>query len=606
MHTYVEDVSPLVLEANRLLFLAADIDLLQATEFADSVVNVHHKIAGLQAHELLDRQRLLVLLEAVLEPEPVVTLENLVVCVDGEFESHIHKALAEFCGDGLVLDLIATVGENVVQTLELSALARHHERGITVLVSVLQMLGEEIEVLVEARLILVPKVHGQPVRKRRAAAKLNHPEAFQTALESQSCGVQFTRPKRLSLPCAPVVECLRLFDLLVELVDHTTDVPHPGHAVLPEELQKRLALLLEQLIAHIGDNHRPVHLAHTQLVRRIEFPDAIHLISEELDAIRMVESKAEDVHDASTNGILTGFVDIFHLLKTVVDENVIEEVLTDAVAPLDGIGVAFKLLSGRHLLGHRFGEADDAHFSAQRTDLAHDLRPHGHIGIVRPLLLVRHPGTSRVEQHLVAFVAQQVFEVVHEIRRAFLVFEQEQVVTAMTPDHLGREKTAGRTHQPPRLHFGPRVFQGIRDLSGPGIVVVKSEEVLQGHDVRREDNRHHALWFAPLRCSAAHFSGFSQDSACSMRCQAPSFRTSRHERMAAAHLPNLGGFPRGAGAAHRQAPRVDFIRRRQQGPSPDPPRWRVQEDQSRPCRYAGPPRNRCARAVHGAHDQAHF
>ena len=114
MDAHIQDVAPLVFEADGLLLLAPDVDLLQAAEFTDAVVDVHHKITRLQAHELLDGQRLLVLLEAVLEAEPMVALENLVVGVDGEFEALVHETLAELGGNRLVLHLVTTVGKDVV------------------------------------------------------------------------------------------------------------------------------------------------------------------------------------------------------------------------------------------------------------------------------------------------------------------------------------------------------------------------------------------------------------------------------------------------------------------------------------------------------------
>ena len=58
-----------------------------------------------------------------------------------------------------------------------------------------------------------------------------------------------------------------------------------GCAVLAQKVQKRLTLFLEHLVAHIGNDDCAVHLAHAQLVGRVEFADAIHLITKQLNPI---------------------------------------------------------------------------------------------------------------------------------------------------------------------------------------------------------------------------------------------------------------------------------------------------------------------------------
>ena len=92
--------------------------------------------------------------------------------------------------------------------------------------------------------------------------------------------------------------------------------------------------LLDQLILHIGHDDRPVHLAHAELVGRIELPDAVHLVPEQLDAIGMVEGVTEDVDDAAADGVFARLVDVFDLLEPVVDEQLIDEILRNPVPPL--------------------------------------------------------------------------------------------------------------------------------------------------------------------------------------------------------------------------------------------------------------------------------
>ena len=323
VNAHIEDVAPFVFEADGLLLLAPDIDLLEATKLTDAVVNVDHKIARLQAHQFLDGQCLFVLFKAVFEAEPVVALKNLMVRVNGQLESDIHKALAQFSGNGGVFNLIAPIGKNVVQTLQLCALSRHHKRGKSILVAVLQMLCQQVKVLVESRLVLLPKVDHGAVGKAPRSAKLHDTVNGQPALKPQPCGVHLTGPQRIRLAGPAVIKRLGLVDFFVELVHHTAHIPSPYCAAFAQEVQEGLPLFLEHLIPHIRYDDRAVHLANAQLIGRVEFADAVHLVTKELNPIRMVKGKTEYVHNASSDGILTGLIDVVDFFETVVNQDVV-------------------------------------------------------------------------------------------------------------------------------------------------------------------------------------------------------------------------------------------------------------------------------------------
>ena len=78
-------------------------------------------------------------------------------------------------------------------------------------------------------------------------------------------------------------------------------------------------------------------------------------------------------------------------------------------------------------------------------------------------------------------LAEQILQVVHEVSRALFVFQQKEVVPTAPANHLGRQKTSGRANQSSRLHLASCLFKGIGNLSRPGIVVIKSKEVLKVH-----------------------------------------------------------------------------------------------------------------------------
>ncbi len=242
------------------------------------------------------------------------------------------------------------------------------------------------------------------------------------------------------------------------MVHNAANVPRPNCATLSQKVQERLPLFPEHLIPHIGNNHRPVHLSNAQLVGGVEFANAIDLIPKKLNAIRVVKGKTENVHDASTNGILTGLVDVVHFLKPVIDQDVVEKILANAVPTFNRVSVALELFAGGNLLRHSFGKADNAHLAPQCPQLAHDLCPHRHIGVVSAFLLVRNPCTTRIKQHLMPALSEQILQVVHEVSCALFVFQQKEVVSTAPANHLGRQKTSGRTNQPSRLHLASCLF----------------------------------------------------------------------------------------------------------------------------------------------------
>ena len=89
---------------------------------------------------------------------------------------------------------------------------------------------------------------------------------------------------------------------------------------------------------------------------------------------------------------------------------------------------------------------------------------------------------------------EESLEVVHEVGRALLVLEKEQVVPTVAPHGLRREEGPGRSDQSARLHLGLRDIQRLHDAARPGVMVIEGEEVLQRHGAR-EDNRPHPLGF---------------------------------------------------------------------------------------------------------------
>ena len=371
----------------------------------------------------------------------------------------------------------------------------HHKRGKPVLVPVLQVLGQQIEVLVESGLVLLGEVHRDAVREAGAPTELHHAVRLEPAFKPQAGRVQFSRTERLGQACPLLVERFRLLHLLVQLVHHPAHVPRPDATLLAEEFEKGLTGLFDELVLHIGHDDRPVHLPHAELVSRVELPDAVHLIPEQLDAIGMVEGVTEDVDDAPADGVFARLVDVFNLLEPIVDEQLVDEVLGNVVAPLNGVGVALELLPRGDLLGDRFGETDHTDLAAQGLQLVHHLGAHGDVGVVGAFFLIGNPRAARIEEDLVPPLAEEGLEVVHEVGCALLVLQKKKMISPVALHGLRREESPGRSDQSARLHLGLRRVQCLHNAARPSVVVIEGEEVLQGHGAR-EDNRHHPLRFA--------------------------------------------------------------------------------------------------------------
>ena len=201
---HVEHVPAAVGEADGLLHLSVDFDFVESAEFPDAVVDVDHKIAHFQRHQLLDGERFFVLPEPFLEAEAVVALEQLVVGVDQNLELLVHKALAQLHRNGLVrhrfFPFFEAVVEDVVQALELGRLAADDHVDVAAFVVRTQVGRDEVKLLVERRLRRHPVLENHAVGPRRAAAKLHHAERVEQALQGFACKEQFVGGVRLTSP----------------------------------------------------------------------------------------------------------------------------------------------------------------------------------------------------------------------------------------------------------------------------------------------------------------------------------------------------------------------------------------------------------------------
>ena len=151
---HVQDVLVAVQQPDGLLLLPVHVQLFQPAEHADAVIDVHHEIAGLQLGELLEGERLAVAAEALLQPEAVVALEDLVVGVQHQFPRRVDVAFVEVQHQGREAHLVLHVLEDGVQPLALLGVAAGDQVGVALGLPGVQVSAQRLEVLGEGRLRL--------------------------------------------------------------------------------------------------------------------------------------------------------------------------------------------------------------------------------------------------------------------------------------------------------------------------------------------------------------------------------------------------------------------------------------------------------------------
>ena len=339
MDVDVQDVASAVAQANGLLLLPVDVDFLQSSELPDAVVDVHHVVARLKSGEFLEGQGLLALLEAFLQPESVVAFEQLVVGVDQQLELFVYKALAQLDGNGMVRHFSFAVGENVVQPLDLRGLSGDDDVVVALPVVGLQVGGDQVEVLVEARLLDHVPVDDHPIRKRGAAVELHDVEGFEQAFQPFGRDEQGFRRGEFDRIRNALKGAHRALHGLFQLAFGTLGIGHPNARVGRDKVEQRLDGFVEALVADVGHDHRSGHLVDTELGDGIKLPDGVHFVTKEFDAVRMVKRVGKHIDNAPAHRVLPGLVDKINLAKPVLDEHLVQEVHGVLLAQGQGEGL---------------------------------------------------------------------------------------------------------------------------------------------------------------------------------------------------------------------------------------------------------------------------
>ena len=486
----VQHVAPTVGEADGLLHFPVDLNLVQAAELADAVVDVHHVVANFQRHQFLDRERFFVLAEPFLQAEAVVPLKQLVVRVDQHLEFLVHEAFAELHRNGLVRHrlfiLLLPVVEDVVQALQLGGLAAHHHVHVPVLVVGAEVARNQVKLLVEGRLRRHPVLQNQPVGPGRAAPELHHGEGVEQPFQMGTFEVQVLGRRAFHLAAEPVVVRAGALHGFVEPHFATLRVGHPHDGTRRQEAEERFVGVVQAGVAHVGHHGGPRHLGHTQLRRRVKLADRVHVVPKKFDPVRVVEAVGEDVDDAAPHAVLARLVHEIHLLEFVRQEHLVEEVHGVRLAEGNRERLVAQFLAGDHLLGQRFRERHDNQPVSPAVDFVQHLGAHGDVGVFhRVFVRIRHAGGPWVEQDGPR-VSQHRLQVVHEVRRLLLVVQDKHVVPrvghlVLVAEHPGNGQGNGGPHGAVHLHFGALGLQGTTKAPCTRVTGVELKKVCGAH-----------------------------------------------------------------------------------------------------------------------------
>ena len=180
--------------------------------------------------------------------------------------------------------------------------------------------------------------------------------------------------------------------ILVDLVDmlpHPEEILHGQDTVLRDELQERHELTITSHVqfGHDGD----ALLAFTaQLRLHLEGTDAVHLVAEEVDAVRVFAGEREHIDDAAPESVLPRLIHIVHALEAQVRQDVHNGVHLGMLAHgyLQRAGGQFAVR--HHLLGDGIGIGHDG----QRVALLQAAQHLGAEDFVGGILLSVLDGTS--------------------------------------------------------------------------------------------------------------------------------------------------------------------------------------------------------------------
>ena len=403
-------------QLDRLVHLAVFGDLHQAVETTYTVVDVDHIVARAQLIELR-HGHLLVALDLAIDAVTAVTIEDLMVGVEADFQVVIHKSLMERGRDRTHLRLAtAHLVEDILQALDLHLVLREDEGAVATLAVTNHIVGQQLEVLVEGGL--------RQSRELNDAARLalgqvvtqhHHTRQLQVGGQPHARGQEAIDLRRI------LQIGQRATTNLVHLAQNLIRIVEPPGRLAPHEVGQRHTRPATGSALQIGHNRDPFQAIRRELARNLETANRIDLIAKEINTIGLILGIGEEVHQTASHGILARLVDKIDARKARLDKRLLQHLDRDHIPhPY----LQCTLFEGP-LLGHPLGQclgvgAEDAIPLAVKVRegrqgcraLHHPLRILGSIGC-RTLV----GGGEEVDILLI----EQVVEVIHQVGRRIAV-----------------------------------------------------------------------------------------------------------------------------------------------------------------------------------------
>ena len=384
--------------------------------------------------KFLERQRLMGAAEVV-HGVFVVAPEDFVVGVAEQLGAVVDESVAQVERGELEVGIFR---QYLLQALLLAVVAHGDDDRVAVLGIVGEVGGEQVELLVECRLGLALGGDALGLAEVVAVAVFHNLGVEQLVQElvggaahllgCRQCACDGMRRVRQAL----VVFLAGELHLALYLLGYHHQALHPHDVVVGEILQDgHLALLLLFLASlHSGEirhDINAVELLHGELCHGVVGAQRVYLVVEEFDAVGEVGSKGEEVHDAATQGKLSGFhheiLALESQLLQPVDE--VPHILFHALGKVQRM--PRECVAGDHLLAQCVGVGDHDGSGAAAEGL-HHLGAHDDVCVLRlfGVVVVGFAVGGREQHHLV--FPKERFEVVGKVESLLLRGGDDQLV----------------------------------------------------------------------------------------------------------------------------------------------------------------------------------
>ena len=414
VNAHVQDVAVAVHQLDGFLLDAADVNFLQSTKLANSVVDVGHKVTHLKRIQFLEGQGL-GLLVLVANREALVAFKQVVVHVGDDPGFGVLPAAVQGSVDPVDGQLVSVqVVKNRLESVALRRLATHYPQGALRLTVRVEGLHQELKILGECGL-------GQGLPRGRIArlAVHRHAALTQLALPLAAAQVQLMR-FQAAHDAVKAHKCLFGQSVhAVQLLKCDLGPLHPNKGLGAGVGGQRFAAFRASLVFDVRNQGHALHPLQGELVDHVKRADAFYLGTKKLQPVRLRMGKRKHVDDSAPNRKLTGLFDKIDPLKVQFKKIFVQEIHVEAGAHGDLHAPGVKLAAGDDFFGQGLGVGDYGHGLGSAQPIQY-LGAQADVGVVG-LVAVGVGAAVRVRKKQHRPRRQKLFEVVEKIRGLFFV-----------------------------------------------------------------------------------------------------------------------------------------------------------------------------------------